>query len=244
MSAQDDISARLAITSEPSTCPACGLPAEILTWGARRWFACDPCADAATSRRRDEESRRIAVAQWEEVTPEEFRKPVKSSLLHPVMAAALADPAETGACLIGETGSGKTRVAYRLLLMAAERGLSVFAVTHALFRRSAVSIHDRDAKRSDEAKAMLRACRHSRALLIDDIGKGAISEAGDEAFFDLLDHRLAHGLLTHWTANSGSAWLKARFGRDRGPAIIRRLRDLTTGRVFNSEARDEARPAA
>lgn len=232
MDPDPDIASRLAISSEPSICPACGRPAEILTWGAKRWFACDPCAEADAIRRRQADDRRLALAQWEDVTPEEFRRPLAMAMLHPVIGSALTPPAEGGTCLVGETGAGKTRAAYQLLRLAAERGHSVFATTHALHRRSAVSLHDRDPKRAGEAKALLRACRHAKALLLDDIGKGASSEAGDEAFFDLLDHRLAHGLLTHWTANSGSAWLRTRFGMDRGPAIIRRLRDLTLGRVF------------
>ncbi|MDB6133320.1 MAG: ATP-binding protein [Verrucomicrobiales bacterium] len=227
-----DISARLAPSITTAACPGCGRPAQILAWGSKRWYACSPCADAEALRRTEIERRTKALAQWEEVTPDEFRRPLIPSLVHPSIRPALEGDTSGGTCLIGATGCGKTRVAYRLLHAAAIRGQSVFAISHAAFRQAAVSRGDRDPRRADEAKTLIQACRCAKALLIDDVGKGAATDVGDEAFFDLLDHRLSHGSLTHWTANSGSAWLKARFREDRGPAIIRRLRDLTPGRVF------------
>ncbi len=233
-----EISARLATSSVTAPCPGCGQPAEILSWGGKRWFVCTPCADAEASRRAAGEKREKALAQWEAVTPAGFREPLNVFMVHASIRPALDAPEPTGTCLIGETGAAKTRVAYQLLHAAAVRGHSVFATTHAAFRRAAVSRHDRDPRHADEAKALVHACQCAKALLMDDVGKGASTDAGDEAFFDLLDHRLSHRLLTHWTANSGSAWLLTRFGRDRGPAIIRRLRDLTPGRVFVAAASD------
>lgn len=233
-----EISARLAASSVTAPCPGCGECAEILSWGGKSWFVCTSCADAETFRKTVIEKRNKAISQWEAVTPVEFRESLNPAMVHASIRPALDAPEPTGTCLIGETGAAKTRVAYRLLHAAALAGHSVFATTHAAFRRAAVSRHDRDPRHADEAKALVHACQYAKALLMDDVGKGASTDAGDEAFFDLLDYRLSHRLLTHWTANSGSAWLLTRFGRDRGPAIIRRLRDLTPGRVFVAAASD------
>ena len=88
----------------------------------------------------------------------------------------------------------------------------------------------------------MKAAKFAQALLIDDIGKGANTETADEAFFDLLSHRRDNRMLTHWTCNGGSAWMAKRFGPDRGPAIIKRLSDLSSGHVFNMN--NEERKAA
>jgi len=222
------------LTSRQSQCPRCGGNVTAVIFGGREFFECDPCARATEEERRRRERRERALEQWRDCAPPDMRRAVDPARVHPAMAAALETDGLSGCALIGDTEAGKTRVAFALLRKAALSGLTVFAVTHPELRRAASLSHDRDARTRDEARETIRACHHAQALLIDDLGKGSRTEGADEALFSILNHRRDHGLVTHWTANAGSEWLRARFEEDRGAAIVARLAHLTRKHVFNA----------
>jgi DNA replication protein DnaC len=233
-----DLFASRATVTE-GTCPGCGDSVPCFVFGGKSLYECPPCDAAEKARRLARERREGALRQWEAVTPDEFQPAIKPELLHSAIAAALDLDGLSGVALIGAGDAGKTRVGYALLKRCAAAGKSVFAVRHSAYSAAAANRDSFDRDKSGEARHTLHRALHSAALLLDDVGKGETSDRANAALYDLLTHRRDKGLTTHWTANSGSAWLKQRFGPDRGPAIVLRLARLAEGRIFTAT---EAQP--
>lgn len=210
-------------------CPGCGEEVQFFIMFGQRKAECGPCAEAEKAKRIHKRRVEDAVAVWQLITPPSFRVELDPSRIHRHLLPALDYDPLVGAGLTGATGAGKTRVAYQLLRMAARKGKKPFACTHAEYRQAVANRHHNDATIRGEATHLIQLARHSAALLIDDVGKAAStkSETGEEALYDLLNERRDNNRLTFWTANGGSKWLSHRLGPDYGPAIIRRLADLT-----------------
>ena len=234
-----DLTARFGLTIIGQTaCPQCGQPCEEFSVFGQRRFDCKPCAAAAMEKQRAEMRKCECLSAWLEITPPNMQSTIKKDLLAPYLLPALALDGQQGAGFAGATGGGKTRVAYLLLHRAALAGRKVYAVTASRYRQAAADRHDDNQDVRRQARAILENARNCGALLIDDIGKGAKSEAGDEALYEILDFRRNQRKVTFWSSNGSSRWLIGRFGPDAGPAIIRRLLDLVgwtgkgTGRLF------------
>lgn len=230
------------LNPQPAVCPGCHNLCEAVKFGGALRYFCDPCADAETAARRAAWRESECLSVWLEVTPAEFQVKLQREKLHPGLLPALETDGLQGVGLIGSNGSGKTRIAYALLHRAAKAGRKVYAITASLYRQSAADRATRDNEAAGRALERLRSARHCQCLLLDDVGKGAKSEAGDEALFELLTHRRDNRLCTHWTANGNGQWLAARYGEDRGPAIAVRLAHLAgclskgEGRIFTASA--------
>ena len=200
---------------------------------------CDPCANAERERRTSESRQKSAAAAWLAHTPPDMQARMDRLRIHPELVPALDTDGTHGCALIGASDSGKTRVGYYLLRKAAKIGISGMAITHAAFRKAASHGNSGDPRRADHAHDLLKACRTTPALLIDDLGKGASTQVADEAFFDMLTYRRDHRMLTHWTANAGSGWLANRFGQDKARPILVRLTRLTDGHVYVAEPKNK-----
>ena len=222
------------------TCHQCGGAARRVMFGGKPFILCDPCFAEEKNQREVLDLRASYLAAWDSQCPSGFRIQIDPKRLHPALVPALDMSGFEGVALIGQAGSGKTRIAWQLLRRAAAAGKSVYAITHSAFRTAGNNRHDRDPMIASAARETVSRTHKAQVLLIDDIGKGSPTETSDEAIFELLTYRRDNNLATHWTANAGSNWLRARFGADKGPAIILRLRDLTEGRVFNTTTKPEA----
>jgi hypothetical protein len=221
------------------SCPGCSDPVQAISAFGRVWHECPRCAEAEKQQRRQREKIDRALAQWAVVTPPTYREKIDRSRIHPTIALAMDLDFSSGIGLVGPSGIGKTRVAFFALRMASARGLMPGRVTSAEYREAVSLRHSGAKETASRAEELIRMCKWSRALLIDDIGKGANTPAGDEAFYNLLEHRRAEKLLTFWTSNGGSGWLRKKLGADYGPAIVKRLVDLATGpdgyRIFSTQ---------
>lgn len=221
-------------------CPGCGSECEAVRFGGSLRYLCDSCAAAEAGRRRHEARRVECLEMWRDVTPLEFQEVVQPDRLPEVFRKVMALPGTEGVGLIGPSGTGKTRLGYRLLKKASAAGLKPYAITQSLFRQAVADRTSDDRDAQARARTRLQAARHAQALLLDDVGKGARTDAADEALYELLTHRRDKRLVTHWTANQGSAWIASRYGADRGPAIAVRLAHLAgchapgTGRIFTA----------
>lgn len=228
------------LTEEPATCPGCHQPCAAVRFGKALRYLCDPCSDAEKAARRAASRRAECMAIWAEVVPTEFQVMIERDRLHPALLPALDLDGLQGVGMIGASHSGKTRVACALLRKASQAGKACYVTTASLYRQAAADRHTRDTETSGRALERLRSARNAPVLLLDDVGKGARSESGDEALYELLTHRRDNGLVTHWTANGNGKWIAARYGEDRGPAIAVRLANLAgctgrgTGRIFTA----------
>jgi DNA replication protein DnaC len=208
-------------------CPGCGQDVPFFVVWGKRMAECEPCQAAERERKRLNRRREDALATWLDVTPPEFRRRIEPYLLALELRPALELDGTTGAGFAGASGGGKTRTAYSLLRKAAARGLTPYSVTAAEYRQASANRHHNDPGVRGGAVMTILNAHGCQALLLDDIGKGASTATGDEALADLLNDRYKSHRLTFWTLNGSSEWLRKRLGPDHGPAILRRMVDLT-----------------
>ena len=227
--------------TQPANCPGCGEPCEAVTFGKAIRYLCDFCAAADAARARHADRKNECLELWRRHTPTEYQQPIIRERLAADYLPAMDHSGMEGIALIGPSGGGKTRIAYALLKKASLAGKKTYSISHSLFRQSVAERHSNDKEIAATAQNRLAIARNVPFLLFDDVGKGTTAEAGSEALYELLAHRRDKRLVTHWTANNGSAWIVSRYGPDRGPAIAIRLANLAgcyspgTGRIFTQK---------
>ena len=199
-------------------------------------FKCDDClageADASTARARqraedDKEQRLLAI-------PEAFRRTEQSKLPIPAnLDTALRwEFGPRGLLFCGATGTGKSRIMWEVARREILAGRNIHAVNaFRLTRYPALFMAGDDAagKVADEmAKADL--------LLLDDVFKAKATERVEELLFAVIDERGSHERPCLITVNDTGASLEGRLSADRGPALIRRLREYCDPILFRAPA--------
>lgn len=205
------------------TCQQCGGSFE---------FALEvPLCDACNKKRCDEERRNAEIraknelrrAFWEQVPPL-YRKTDKTRL-KPVLAAAIANWrfSPKGIGFVGAAGAGKTRAAVMILAKACEEDLTaMYLPATELSAISAGAFSDLPAERNS-AKQKLSDAKRVKCLLIDDLGKGRLTDRAESELYEILEKRTSNELPTIWTSNSNAQGLRLMFSADRADALIRRL---------------------
>lgn len=132
--------------------------------------------------------------------------------------------------LIGESGRGKTRLAWALLEPPFLEGAEVRVFTHAKLKSA---LHTATGKGASAVAALVDALCKVDILLLDDLGKAdmARGESGlqiEEATFQILDARIGmKSVRTILTTNDVGETLVARMTPDRGRPLVRRIQELT-----------------
>lgn len=129
-----------------------------------------------------------------------------------------------GLILLGETGKGKTRVAWTLLRRLLvedwpERGFLWFdciGFGHQIARHY----------KEENAEKWLEDVAVCDLLFFDDLGKLKLTERAEVELFGLIERRCAAELPIIVTTNDTGDSLAARMSDNRGPAMIRRLREF------------------
>jgi DNA replication protein DnaC len=210
---------------QPQTCRCddCGATFEAV-W---KWPYCPPCdakridEESAKAQREAQEARRGAF--WSAIPPL-YRATDRERLapeLREIVAAYEFSPRGVG--FIGTAGAGKTRAAILILERLMELGMSTLylpATDLAAAARGAVS---ETGAEKEECRATLAKARKVKALLLDDLGKGRLTDRAESELYDILEHRTAHMLPTFWTSNSNAKGLREMMSADRADALIRRL---------------------
>jgi len=138
-----------------------------------------------------------------------------------------------GLGFFGTTGGGKTRTAYLVLHREHLNGRAVAAMTHTEFTSTATRLALSD--RKGEQQRWLRLMKTVDILFVDDLGKSRFTTAsgdakhGEEALWDIAEHRWSHLLPLFFTCNfaDGNA-LAGAMSDDKGQAFVRRLREFCT----------------
>lgn len=126
--------------------------------------------------------------------------------------------------MLGDTGSGKTRIAWTLLkrlIISAKKDLS-FEWFDAIGFGHAISKHYRD----EDAEHWLEELGKKDLVFFDDLGKLKLTERAETELFGLIERRCAAELPIIATTNDTGDSLAARMTENRGPAMIRRLREF------------------
>lgn len=203
-----------------SRCPGCGIECDSVKIGMAVRFFCEPCEIVESDRKKKEARISSCMDSLRKCTPAEFWSIFEPARVCADYLPALdLDPSQSFG-LVGRSFTGKTRLAYQALRKAAQIGLKPLAMTASHYRASAT------VKREEGGKERVREAFNSQVLLLDDVGKGAVTESGDEALFELLTYRRDNKKTTYWTSNGDGTWIASRYGESRGKAIAVRLASM------------------
>lgn len=211
------------IKARPCICQRCG--SEFASWIKLPYCAdCGEALDAA----REEQERLDALAArcrdfWDGIPPL-YRQTDKTRLAPPLRSAIESyEYGPMGVGFIGMAGAGKTRAAVLILADLMERGMSTLYLPATELSAAAAGAFSGDPKEKERCREILRKSRKVKALLIDDLGKGRLTERAESELYDILETRTSHELPTIWTSNSNAQGLRSMFSQDRADALIRRL---------------------
>lgn len=129
-----------------------------------------------------------------------------------------------GLILLGETGVGKTRVAWTLLrrVLIEDHVNLGFAWFDGVQFGHDIGTH----YRADDAEDWLERTAKTALLFFDDLGKLKLTERAETELFGLIERRCANELPIIVTTNDTGDSLAARMTDNRGPALVRRLREF------------------
>lgn len=179
----------------------------------RRTGECTDCRRA----RREKEFAGICPALYQET--EIFRLPEKP------LAAALAWKFQPkGLLFLGETGRGKSRVAWTLLRRVLVEDLPAvkFKWFDCIGFGHEIAMH----YKNEDAENWLESLATIDLLFMDDLGKLKLTERAETELFGLIERRCANRKPMIVTTNDTGDTLASRMTDNRGPALIRRLREF------------------
>lgn len=193
---------------------------------------CEKCTPIAEARWQAEKDEADALAKnqaraerWNEMCPPLYSLTDRSKL--PKRALAAIDAwtfGPRGMAFAGKSGAGKTRSMLLLLQrILMETGKSVAYVpssefSHRVSRLASDKMSELDAYLGELCKV--------KVLLLDDIGKGRLTDRVESELYHVIEQRTAHLLPILFTANATGNDLKTMMSADRGEPIIRRLREF------------------
>ncbi len=185
--------------------------------------ACSAKIEAEIEAEKKRQNNAAREEKWKAVCPPLYRDTdLRHESLAPAAVACVTRwNMEKGIGLIGESGRGKTRLLFVALRRAFDAGSFVRVVSHNRFSKLVMEAFSGES-RSESGKE-LNVLRRTDFLMIDDLGKAPSTERADAEMEELIEHRVSNDLPILWSANAGGGWLEARFGPDRGPALLRRL---------------------
>jgi len=130
----------------------------------------------------------------------------------------------SGLILMGDTGAGKTRLAWLLLrrLLVHDKMEPRLTWFDAVGFGHEISRH----YRNEDAEDWLEEVAGVDLLFFDDLGKLKLTERAETELFGLVERRCAARLPIIATTNDTGDSLGGRMTDHRGPALIRRLRDF------------------
>lgn len=129
-----------------------------------------------------------------------------------------------GLVLIGDTGKCKSRIAWMLL----RRVLVEDKTEHNFIWFDCIGFGHEIARhyRLEDAEQWLDKVAEVPLLFFDDLGKLKMTERAETELFGLIERRCANQLPIIATTNDTGDSLAARMTENRGPAMIRRLREF------------------
>lgn len=229
-------------TSSPqlitSLCKLCGEPfqwEELILDNGRPFgmnpTVCDSCGEKLNVDPAEESRKRRAA--FRAALPSAFRDTDRTRLPD-ALVQAVEDYSfgAIGLAFVGKSGAGKTRAMLTLLERLAGEGRTVQWLTATDLAFMAGDQFSDDPQERHNAKETLRRVRRVDVALLDDVGKGRMTDRAESELFDILDTRTREGRPTLWTSNSGGRDLLSMLSADRGDALLRRL-----GKEFSTVVR-------
>lgn len=194
---------------------------------------CDACIDLAEWRRAEtarlEREARIERI-WEAMCPTLYRDTDVTRLPPKHFAQVMAwQYGDRGLLLLGATGLTKTRCAYQLLYRLIQEDRTVRAFDAVSFG-SECSRSFADGKGDEWVKGLLTV----DVLFLDDLGKERFTDRVESELFGIVERRTARRKPIIVTTNFIGDVLEEKMSPDRGPALVRRLRQFCDKVNFGS----------
>lgn len=167
---------------------------------------------------------------WKRVCPEEFQKTERGRIPNPIRFDRVMQWkfGSRGMVLHGPTGRGKSRCAWELMRREHMQGRS----WDVLDSRFAYSYSAQFSKPSDCAK-WIKARIELDILLLDDVFKTKLTDSVEQAVFAIVNHRTEEGRPVILTTQDVGETLEQRMSPDRGPALVRRIREFCESISFS-----------
>jgi len=189
---------------------------------------CDKCILKERAEQDAKENNRRASFEWERLCPTLYRD-TDIKRLEPHFQAIIANwqYGPKGIGFLGNPGVGKTRTALMILKKHLWLGKKCAAVSSTRFEILCRDQFSSNEEIRDAVREKIEGIRDADLLLLDDVGKGKMTERVELEFYDLLEHRTSWMKPTIWTANSDSDQLLASMSFERGESIMRRLSEFS-----------------
>jgi len=203
----------------------------------------DACGDdvfARYQRRKLDSEYAARISEWAGLCPPAYQDTDEARLNRQWHAEALAwEYGPKGLTLVGPSRSGKSRTAWCIAKRQHIAGRAVVARTHQqLLTDIARGGHAGTGK---EALRFIQMLRNADLLLIDDFGKGKLSDIRGDAtqaaglFHELIDHRCRNNNPMIITTQWKGSMLIQRLPSDYASGLVERIREFTTAIAFQTQ---------
>jgi hypothetical protein len=189
----------------------------------RRIVLCNACADKRIAER-DEVQEKSRMQQWHELCPASYRETEAHKLPSPTRLERVMrwKYNAKGLLLIGATGKGKSRCAWKLM----EREFFAGRTVECLDAKFAIEYAGKMNLGPAIALEWIGGKMNAALLLLDDTLKVRLENTGAEtALFAIIEDRMANKRPIILTTQDTGDTLRSRMSADRGEATVRRLRE-------------------
>jgi hypothetical protein len=217
-------------------CAQCGteFTAEILPWMADKMIHCETCRNAGAEAEEARIARELKHRReelWMQLIGEELAATDPSKLPDPSKLTRIMywHFGAKGLILHGETGAGKSRCASLLLRREWESRRSISILSSLAGHTYAA----RYARGADVVEEWFNKILNADIVFMDDVFKSKLTESFEAFLFGVIEERTNRRKPIIITVNDSDATLAARMSNDRGPAILRRLKDFCDTITFD-----------
>jgi len=216
-------------------CRECGQPFELPPFklAVRFVHVCPACSEKhaeADQQAAKERSGLYREEGWKRICPPMFLDTDPSRLPSPskLDLALKWEYGPRGLTLHGSSGKGKSRIAWEIMKREHRNRRSVAALDggFAYDYASKFAVSPAEAARYVEHKMLVD------LLLLDDVLKAKLTDSVEQALFAIVNSRTERGLPFIVTTNDTGETLATRMSEDRGPALLRRLREFSQSIAF------------